>query len=150
MQDANTALRVILAQRNRECAELEQTIVSNAETMVMPMLENLKKRLARAPEAAYIDATMQTLKDLVHPFTKSFATLVGPRAQLTLREREIATLVRAGKSSCEIAEALYITPATVTFHRKNLRRKLGLGPQGPSLAAHLARLPWGEQGHDAG
>jgi hypothetical protein len=30
------------------------------------------------------------------------------------------------KTSAEIAEALYLSPQTVTFHRKNIRRKLGL------------------------
>ena len=58
-----------------------------------------------------------------------------------MREREVANLIRAGKTSREIAEALFIAPTTVAFHRKNLRRKFGLTPHGPSLAAHLARLP---------
>ena len=67
--------------------------------------------------------------------------MAGAEARLTVREREIATLIRAGKTSREIAEALFIAPATVDFHRKNLRRKLGLEAGGPSLATHLARLP---------
>ena len=49
--------------------------------------------------------------------------------QLTPREREIAGLIRVGRSTSEIAEALYISPSTVSFHRKNLRRKLGLAPE---------------------
>ena len=46
-----------------------------------------------------------------------------------------------GRSTSEIAEALYISPSTVSFHRKNLRRKLGLAPRGPRLASHLGADP---------
>ena len=45
----------------------------------------------------------------------------------------------SGRSTSEIAEALYISPTTVSFHRKNLRRKLGLGTRGPRLASHLGQ-----------
>jgi PAS domain S-box-containing protein len=140
LEDANTALRVILEQRNRDRAELEQTIVTNAETTVVPLLERLRKHLAHTPEATYVDAALQTLRELVLPFAQSLDALAGGRVQLTLREREIVNLIRAGKSSSEIAETLYISPTTVAFHRKNLRRKLGLEARGPSLAAYLARL----------
>jgi PAS domain S-box-containing protein len=139
--DANTALRVILEQRHRDRIELERTIVSNTETMVMPHLERLRKRLAHSPEVAYVDGALQTLKDLVYPFSQSLDALTGAQVQLTRREREIATLIRAGKSSSEIAEALYISPATVASHRKSLRRKLGLERRGPWLGTYLARLP---------
>ena len=49
MEDANTALRVILDQRNRDRAELEGSIVSNAETLIVPLLERLRRRLAPPP-----------------------------------------------------------------------------------------------------
>jgi DNA-binding CsgD family transcriptional regulator len=141
LADANTALRVILAQRNRECQELEQTVAHNVETMIIPILERLKRSLSRAPEAVYVDAAMQTLREITRPIAGSFDALLAADVHLTRREREIAALVRAGKSTGEIAQALYVSPATVSFHRKNLRRKLGLGAEGPLLAAHLARAP---------
>jgi DNA-binding CsgD family transcriptional regulator len=90
-----------------------------------------------APEAAFLDTAILNLKEIVQP--------IGPApgadqdAVLTPREREIANLVRAGKSTAEIARALYISADTVAFHRKNLRRKLGLGGRGTRLASHLSR-----------
>jgi len=141
LEDANTALRVILEQRNRDRADLERTIVANVETTIVPLLEQLHRHLAGSPEAIYVDAVNQNLRELVLPFAQSLDGLATAEGHLTQREREIATLIRAGKSSQEIAEALYISPATVAFHRKNLRRKLGLPPRGPSLATHLSRLP---------
>lgn len=147
LEDANTALRVILEQRNKDRAELERTILTNAQTMIVPLLERLKKRLVSTPEAIYADAAMQNLNELVYPFAQSLDALAGSETWLSMREREIANLIRAGKSSREIAEALFISPTTVAFHRKNLRRKFGLAAHGPSLAAHLASLPGGEAGH---
>ncbi len=141
LEDVNTALRVILDQRNHDRAELERTIVANAETMIVPLLERLRRRLAAAPEAIYVDAAIQNLRELVRPFAQPPDALAGPEVQLTLREREIANLIRAGRSSGEIAAALCISPTTVAFHRRNLRRKLRLEPRGPSLATRLARLP---------
>ena len=141
LEDANTALRVILDQRNRDRADLEQTIVSNAEMLIVPLLERLRNRLGASPEAIYADAAMQNLRQLVHPFARALDAMAGAEARLTVREREIANLIRTGKTSSEIAEALFISPATVAFHRRNLRRKLGLEARDPTLATHLARLP---------
>jgi PAS domain S-box-containing protein len=138
LEDANTALRVILEQRNRDRRELEHTIVANAETLIVPLLQTLRRRLASTPEAIYVDAAVQNLRELTEPFAQALDALAGGEVHLSRREREIANLIRAGKSSQEIAEALFVSPATVAFHRKNLRRKLGLPPRGPSLAAHLA------------
>jgi PAS domain S-box-containing protein len=136
LSDSNTALRVILEQRNRDRAELERTIAENVDTMILPMLGRLAKSLAATPQAVYLDAAMQGLREVVSPLAQ-----MGPSAdagvQLTPREREIAGLVRVGRRTSEIAEALYISPSTVSFHRKNLRRKLGLAPRGPRLASHL-------------
>ena len=126
LEDANTALRVILEQRNKDRVELERTILTNARTMVVPLLERLQKKLASAPEVIYADAAIQNLNELVYPFAESLDALAGSETWLSVREREIANLIRAGKSSSEIAEALFISPTTVAFHRKNLRRKFGL------------------------
>ncbi len=138
LSDSNTALRVILEQRNRDRAELERTITDNVETMVLPMLGRLTKPLAGSPEGIYLEAAAQALREVVSPLAQALSP-AGEGAQLTPREREIAALIRQGRSTSEIAEALYISPTTVSFHRKNLRRKLGLAARGPRLASHLGR-----------
>lgn len=139
LSDSNTALRVILEQRNRDRAELERTITDNVETMILPMLGRLAKPLAAMPETIYLEAAVQSLREVVSPLAQVLDSGADPGAQLTPREREIAGLIRVGRSTSEIAEALYISSTTVAFHRKNLRRKLGLGPRGPRLASHLGQ-----------
>jgi two-component system response regulator NreC len=42
------------------------------------------------------------------------------------REKEILQLITQGKSSQEIADALFVSKSTIDTHRKNMVRKLGL------------------------
>ena len=57
------------------------------------------------------------------------SSLLQPRAQqaisLTNREREILTMIVAGKIDRDIAETLYIAPATVRVHIHAMLHKLG-------------------------
>ena len=139
LEDANTALRVILDRHNRDRVDLERGIASHAEEMIVPLLETLRRRLGSAPEVIYADAAIQNLRELATPLAAPLDALTSGEVRLSQREHEIATLIRAGKSSGEIAQALFVSPTTVAFHRKNLRRKLGLGKRSPSLATYLAR-----------
>ena len=63
-----------------------------------------------------------------------------PARPLTRREREVADLVRHGRTSAEIAEALHVSRAAVAFHRANIRRKLGIPKHGPRLTTHLESM----------
>ncbi len=46
--------------------------------------------------------------------------------RLTRREKEILTLIAAGKTSQIIAQELFLSPLTVDTHRKNLIQKFGV------------------------
>jgi DNA-binding NarL/FixJ family response regulator len=57
-------------------------------------------------------------------FTDPFQAAMTLR--LSSREREILQLIAEGRASKEIAFVLKISAKTVTFHRENIKRKLGL------------------------
>ena len=46
--------------------------------------------------------------------------------RLSLREREVLQLIAEGRLAREIADILKISVKTATFHRENIKRKLGL------------------------
>lgn len=136
LEESNVALRVILEQRDRSREELEQTIAANVESVVLPLLTRVSARLAGAPEAILLDTAVQNLREIARPFSPTLD--LAESESLTRREKEIANLIRGGKTTAEIAQALYIAPETVAFHRKNLRRKLGLETRGTRLSSFLA------------
>lgn len=55
---------------------------------------------------------------------RSRATEEDPLSLLSPREREVLQLVVEGKSSAEIAEALYLSPKTIETYRSRLMQKL--------------------------
>jgi DNA-binding NarL/FixJ family response regulator len=57
---------------------------------------------------------------------------------LTLREREILSLVAGGATNGDIARALWVTEQTVKFHLSNTYRKLGVANR--TQASHYAHV----------
>jgi DNA-binding CsgD family transcriptional regulator len=58
---------------------------------------------------------------------------------LTLREREIVTMVLRGHSTESIAMQLAISPGTVKIHRKNIYRKLAVPSRTKAVSEARAR-----------
>jgi DNA-binding CsgD family transcriptional regulator len=138
--ERNAALRVLLEQREQDRTELEERVVGNVEQLIEPTLDRLSKLLRHRPERLELEALRVNLREIVGPFSQRLRDVKGDAAPLTRRETEVANLVRLGKTSDEIAEALHITRSSVAFHRTNIRRKLGIAKRGPHLATHLASL----------
>lgn len=78
--------------------------------------------------------------DRAEPFARavwSFRDLSAERpvsASLTTREREIAQLLVAGRTSKQIARSLEISHRTVEAHRARLMKKLGVATPGEMIA----------------
>jgi DNA-binding CsgD family transcriptional regulator len=52
----------------------------------------------------------------------------------------VANLIRQGRSSKEIAKMLNVSTAAISFHRHNLRKKMGLLNKKTTLRSHLQSL----------
>jgi PAS domain S-box-containing protein len=140
LDERNAALRVLLEQRGQDRDELEQRIVGNVERLIEPTLDRLSRMLRHQPERLELEAVRVNLREIVSPFAQRLTGANGAGPPLTRRETEVANLVRLGKTSDEIAEALHVSRSSVAFHRTNIRRKLGLAKRGPHLGTHLAAL----------
>ena len=64
-------------------------------------------------------------------------------AALTAREREIADLIEAGSSNKEIAERLFVSPATAARHVANIMAKLGFNTR--AQIAAWVRATYGDR-----
>lgn len=138
--ERNVALRVLLEQREQDRAELEARIVRNVELLIQPTLDRLSHSLTHRPERMDVEALRANLREIVGPFGERLSNAKSTLQPLTRREVEVADLVRLGRTTDEIAEILHVSRSVVSFHRANLRRKMGLPKSGPRLSTHLADL----------
>jgi PAS domain S-box-containing protein len=60
-----------------------------------------------------------------------------PPSQLTQREREVITLIAGGATGRDIAERLFVSPATVKSHAQNAITKLGARTRAHAVAIAL-------------
>jgi DNA-binding CsgD family transcriptional regulator len=67
-------------------------------------------------------------------------------AQLTVREREVLTWVARGKTNPQIAELLWLSPATVRKHLENVYGKLGVKTRTAAVARFIGLLDGQDQG----
>ncbi|MFH2123714.1 MAG: LuxR C-terminal-related transcriptional regulator [Pseudomonadota bacterium] len=137
LEDMNVALKVLLEHRERGSEELEQRVVSNIRELVLPYTEKLRGRLRGDRERTLIDIIESNLNTIITPFLYRLSSL---NLLLTPQELDVAALIRPGKSSQEIADVLGVSVSTVSFHRKNLRRKLGLHDRSKNLRTYLLSL----------
>jgi response regulator RpfG family c-di-GMP phosphodiesterase len=61
-----------------------------------------------------------------------------PRTQLSPREREVITLLAQGLNGEEIAETLFLSPATIRTHVRNAMQKVGARTRAHMIAVALA------------
>lgn len=137
LEEANTALKVLLKQREQDRVELENKILKNIRELILPYVAKLKEKNLKTGQRTLIDIIDSNLKDIVSPLLQRLATA---KIILTPQEMQVAALVKAGKSSKEIADILNVSTATISFHRKNLRKKLGLDNARKNLRAYLLSM----------
>lgn len=92
----------------------------------------LLKNATRASFQETVTRVMNESEFICKMTSKETSTSPGTEEEkkITVREMHILKLVAQGKSSKDIASALFISNRTVDTHRNNLKRKLGLQTSG--------------------
>jgi PAS domain S-box-containing protein len=134
LEESNTALKVLLKQRENDKDESESNILDNVKYLIMPYIEKLKKSRAISEDLVYLNILESNLKEIISPFAQKLSS---NHSGLTPKEIQVANLTRDGKQDKEISEILNISLDTVKFHRKNIRKKLGLNGQRTNLRSYL-------------
>ncbi len=137
LEEANIALKVILQQREADKDELEHKVLTNINDLVLPYVYRLKSARIRPQDKAIVDIIDNHLRDIVSPLIQRLSHL---KIILTPQEMQVAAMVKDGKSSKEIADVLNVSHATIHFHRKNLRKKLGLSHTRANLRTYLLSI----------
>ena len=68
LNEINTALRVLLNQRDENRLELEEEFIINVKDLIQPYLENLKQTSLNARQRGYLETVESNLKNIMSPF----------------------------------------------------------------------------------
>ena len=137
LEEVNTALKVLLKERENDKDDLEEKILSNVNKLVFPYIEKLKKCRLDSNHMTYVDIIETNLNDIVSPFLQKLPLKI---AHLTPKEMQIADLIRNGKTTKEISMLLNASSWAINFHRNNIRKKLGLNKEKSNLRSYLLSL----------
>jgi DNA-binding CsgD family transcriptional regulator len=137
LEDSNIALRVLLDHRQQDRVRMEENILVNVRKLVKPYLAELRFQELDERNRNLVEIIGSRLEELTSPFLNRLTSI---HRLLTPREIDVAVLVREGKTSKEIAELLTVSVSAVDFHRKMIRKKLGLANEKSNLRSYLLGL----------
>jgi PAS domain S-box-containing protein len=137
LEEINTALKVLLEHREQEKRRLEKNVLANAQKLIFPYIEKLENSQLEDNHRAYIDIIRSNFTDLISPFASALSS---KHMTLTPSEIQIADMIKQGRTSKEVASLLKVSLKAVSFHRGNIRRKLGLTNKKINLRSHLQSL----------
>ena len=136
--ETNTALRVMLRQRELDRRELRANLCASVQKEIIPHIEKLKSTPLNEIQKNLLDLIGLHLELL---FTKDNRPSPLRHEPLTPTENRIANLIKQRKTSKEIAELLAISVGTVRSHRENIRKKLRITNKKKNLYKTLLSLP---------
>lgn len=136
LEELNTALKVLLNQRERDKTDLEERLLITVKELVLPYVEELKKKRIDDQGMAAVNILETNLRNILSPFTHRLSSKY---SNLTSREVRIANLIKEGRSSKEIADLLNVTPSAINIYRYRIRKKLGMNNK-DNLRTYLSSL----------
>lgn len=137
LEDANIALKVLLKQREADRINMEKNLLSEVNQSILPPAAALRRSVVSPYQKMQAEILETHLKDILSPMIQNLASA---GVILTPQELQVATLVKNGKTTREIADILIISPAAVSFHRANLRTKFGLRSRRSTLRSFLVSI----------
>ena len=137
LEEMNTALKVLLKQREQDRHDMEEKVLANIKHLVIPYLGKLKTGRLGERERSCVKVLESNLLSIISPFSQRLSSKY---LNLTPKELQVANLVKEGRTSKEIGEVLDVSPATVALYRNRIRKKLAVTGKKVNLRTYLASL----------
>lgn len=138
LQEMNTALRVLLKQREQDRVDLEEKVHLNIKKLVQPYVERLKKDRREDNRSLSDIAILEAnLANVVSSFSYKLSSRL---LNLTPRELQIANLIKEGKTTKEISDFMRISESSINITRYRIRKKLGLNKRKFNLQTCLSEM----------
>ena len=117
----NSALRILLRQRDMEKNDLVNTLTRRFYQEIVPYLEKLKITPLQESQKYILDVLTVNLEKI---FIQSTPRDAFRHTPFTETETRIVNLIKQQKTSKEIARILQVSSGTIRTHRENIRKKL--------------------------
>ena len=141
LQEANQALRAVLARIEEEKSDINRNIQANVEKILMPILHALSMEVPDH-QKKYVELLKNNLDEITSPFINRLSRKF---YSLTPTEIKICKFISNGMRTKEIAQVQGVSTATINRHREHIRRKLDIANKDINLATYLQSTLWDEQ-----
>jgi len=131
--ETNKALSVLAKNLESTRKESEKQIIQRTRSLIIPIVEKLQ----RDKNLRMYKAELGMLIGHIENMTSGLAGHARIARYLSSSELRIASMIMNGLTSREVAGQLYISPATVKTHRKNIRKKLNIQNSEINLRSYL-------------
>lgn len=137
LSEVNTALEVLLQKREADRMEVEEKILINAKSLILPYLEKLKASRMDDRQRVYLNLIESNLNEIISPLSRHMSRHY---LNFTPSEIQVANLVKEGKTTKDIARVLGLSPRTIEAVRYTIRRKLGIKKKRSNLRSYLLSI----------
>ena len=134
ISDTNTALKVLLKKRDTDKINIENKVINNLHAIVLPLLDELTEEVSHTGKIL-LDEIKTALADVCSSFSRDLKLM-----QLTGTQIQVASHIRSGKTTKEIADIMGVAPSTVNTHRAQIRKKAGIQNGKIGLKTFLSSL----------
>ena len=73
LEEFNTALRILLKQREEDRRELEESVLSNVKSLIVPYVEKLKRSRLGGDQIAHLAILESHIREIASPFAKTLS-----------------------------------------------------------------------------
>jgi len=137
LQEANTALKVLLKRRELDRRALEEQVMFNISRMVLPYLKKIAKDSTDSRDKDYVSIIESNLNDITDNFSRRLSLgFYG----LSAAELKVANFIRQGKNTRQIAQLLGLSPRTIDTYRHSIRNKLHIKNKNVNLRTFLMSI----------
>lgn len=137
LQEANTALKVLLKRREADKRLVEEQVMYNVKKLVLPFLSKVQKEGLDERQKSYLEIVEANLRDITCGFSRRLSLAY---YGLTTSELKVANFIRQGKKNREIADLLNLSVRTVEAYRQAIRNKLRLQNKKINLRTFLMSI----------
>jgi DNA-binding CsgD family transcriptional regulator len=136
--ETNRAVSALARNIDKSRQEMENTISRAINSKIMPIVENLRK----AKNLEHLQAELDILSANAQTLISEFGGGANLIATLTPAEMRVATMIKNGLTSQDIADKLHVSLHTVKTHRRNIRKKLNVKNSKINLVSYLQSVMW--------